>query len=168
MSLLTSFHTALEEHNLKNSTCSFCGVNEATSLAHIIANTKFNNLAIQKRLNVTEAIAQDLLDMPMLNTIYSCPACNGMGFTINGVKSKTCKTQDITSLNEDVVRIAKIIAFKLLYITNDKRELLERRPILKHINELYIIIGKIRIVEDIDELKLLQYDYQNLLIGRWA
>ena len=159
MSLLTDFHTVLEEHNLKNSKCSFCGVNEATSLAHIISNTKFNNLAVQKRLNISEAIAQDLLDMPMLNIIYSCPACNGMGFTINGVKSKTCKTADITVFNKDIIRVAN--------------EIFENYNGLEKINfekkrDVYYIMSIILLLDDVEDFEDWQHSYQNLLIGRWA
>ena len=163
MSLSATTHLYLDIMKMNGNTkCFFCGENYGNQLAHIVANSDANKKIICKRLRTTKSEAQFLLDMPLLNAVYSCPACNGILSKLNNVNGKTCKSADITLID---YRYFEILPHVLKEIDNN------------FITKFYFIKDFILwanrknrnvLEKEIGELVKLQASYQSHCVGFMA
>lgn len=67
MTLNQEFRDAILANNYRK--CVFNTDEEGTEVCHILANSKANVKLVQKYFNCTERETQDVINMPLLNTV---------------------------------------------------------------------------------------------------
>lgn len=148
MTLNQKFRDAILANNYKK--CVFNPNEEGTEVCHILANSKANVKLAQKYFNCTEREAQDLINIPLLNTVWGSRKAN----------TQYCKTEDIKLISIKLVGIANEIIFDYwhrLKATNQKHDLYE------YVYGIYCIFFRLYLLGDFERteiIKLVQTDFQ--------
>ncbi|WP_304354611.1 hypothetical protein [Brachyspira innocens] len=146
MTLNQEFRDAILANNYRK--CVFNPDEEGTEVCHILANSKANVKLVQKYFNCTQKEAQDLINMPLLNTVWGSRKAN----------MEYCKTEDIKLIDEKLSMIAYSIMYRWF---NDN--IINNYKLYNYVHSVREISFGLQALNDtaITEIvKQIQYDFQ--------
>ena len=152
MTLIQEFKTLILSKDCKQ--CIFNPNEEGTEVGYILANNEKNVKLVQKYFNCTKEEAEDLINMPLLNTVWQSKKAN----------TKYYKTEDIKLIDKELL----FIAYYIIWRWYENRGFVAVSKLDSYMFSLKYTFDGLQILDNTaitEIIKQIQYDFKRKIKG---